>query len=109
MLTRSRVLSLGNLTRPPHPAAQACVAGAPARRQTHVSREGRLRGGRGGPAVRHPLRLINSRKRWALRELPKLPASEDLAACAEAPEMASGHGCGLEHKGVDTRRFVSMP
>ena len=45
-LPEARVLSLGSPTRP--------------RRQKHMSRERRLRGGRGGPAERHPRRMGNS-------------------------------------------------
>ena len=48
--TRRRVPSPGSPTRP--------------RRQKHLSRERRLRGGQGGPAVRHPLRVVNSSDRW---------------------------------------------
>jgi hypothetical protein len=53
--TSSRLLSPDSPTRLHHPTAQACAAGAPARRQQHLSREWRLRGGRSGPVRRHDL------------------------------------------------------
>ena len=51
-----RVLTADSPIRDHHPTAQACAAGAPVRRQNHMSRVWRLRRERGGPVHGHPRR-----------------------------------------------------
>ena len=55
-ITSRRVLTADSPIRGHHPTAQACAAGAPARRQQHLSRERRLRREWGGPVRGHPRR-----------------------------------------------------